>query len=344
MKYYAGIDVSLKDVYITIIDDKGNVVKEGFVVNDYKLISKYMDGYSYEKIGIESGQLSIHLCKSLIKEGLNVICVDARHMAAALSARINKNDKNDAYGIANMMRLGWYRSIQIKSDKSCSYKILLGSRRQLVNVHQRLKGSIRGLLKIYGICLGKKVSTASFSQLVVSKIKDLDEISKLSIQSLLDSLISTSLSINKLDEKLKKYSDEDEDCKLLMSVPGVGPVTALTYKTAIDDASRFNKSDTVGAYMGLTPKQYSSGEIDRHGRISKMGPAESRWMLYESAMCLLTRSKKKSQLKSWGLKLAKKKGMSKAVVAVARKLAVIMHSMLIHRTTFSSKLGAKLTA
>jgi transposase len=119
-----------------------------------------------------------------------------------------------------------------------------------------------------------------------------------------------------------------------MTIPGVGAITAMTYKAAVDDPGRFEMSQTVGAYMGLTPRQYASGEVDRHGSISKMGPQECRNMLYEAALSLLVNCKAKSKLKTWGLKLVKKKGMKKGVVAVARKLAVIMHRMLVTKTAF----------
>lgn len=156
MKYYSGLDVSLKETFISIVDEKGEIIKEGIVSSESSTIAEYLmkQGLEYELIGIESGQLSISLCKGLLSEGLKVVCVDARHMAAALSARINKNDKNDARGIAQMMRVGLYKEVQIKSDESCALKVLLGARRQLVNNKQQIIGTIRGLLKIYGIKLG----------------------------------------------------------------------------------------------------------------------------------------------------------------------------------------------
>lgn len=339
MNYYSGLDVSLKETFISIIDDKGLTVKEGFVPTDVGSISSYLKegGLTYEKIGIESGQLSISLCKGLMGQGLSVTCVDARHMASALSARINKNDRNDARGITQMMRAGLYKKVQIKSDESCQLKILLGSRRQLVTNRQQLKGTIRGLLKIYGIKLNGKAVSESFEIRVRQVIKTLDPISCGSISALLDSLEAMEESLTKLDKMLSVLGQKDEDCQRLMTIPGVGAITAMTYKAALDDPGRFERSETVGAYMGLTPRQYASGEIDRHGSISKMGPQECRNMLYEAALSLLVNCKAKSKLKTWGLKLLKKKGMKKAVVAVARKLAVIMHRMLLTKRNFCAQ-------
>ena len=337
MRYYSGLDVSLKETFISIIDDKGAIVREGFVPTDVTAISDYLKegDIIYDKIGIESGQLSISLCKGLIARGLPVTCVDARHMAAALSARINKNDRNDGRGIAQMMRAGLYKTVQIKSDESCELKVLLGSRRQLVITRQKLMGTIRGLLKIYGLKLAGKGGSVGFGIKVREAISALEPISCSSIQALLNSLEAIELSLKELDKMVVKLGMKDEDCKRLMTIPGVGAVTAMTYKSSLDDPSRFESSQTVGAYMGLTPRQYASGEVDRHGSLSKMGPQECRNMLYEAAQSLLVVSKAKSRLKTWGLKLARKKGMKKATVAVARKLAVIMHRMLVDKTEFS---------
>lgn len=192
-------------------------------------------------------------------------------------------------------------------------------------------GTIRGLLKIYGIKLGSQ--TGFFSK-VRQAIKNLDETISLSMAALLEGLEGIEKALETLDKKLEEIGKKDEDCVRLMTVPGVGVITALTYKVALDDPGRFNTSETVGAYFGLTPRQYASGETNRNGSISKMGPKECRTMLYEAAQTLLTRVKKKGKLKSWGLKIAKKKSFKKAGVAVARKLAVIMHRMLVDRKEF----------
>ncbi len=339
MKYYSGLDVSLKETFISIIDSSGSIVKEGFVPTDIFSISKYLKAVDceYEKIGIESGQLSISLCKGLIAEGLPITCVDARHMAAALSARINKNDRNDARGIAQMMRAGLYKEVEIKSDEACQVKVVLGSRRQLVRSRQQIMGTIRGLLKIYGIKLSGKSSSKNFKSSIEEAIDRLDPVSCGSIEALVKSVEAIEASLNQLDKMVGALGRADEDCQRLMTVPGVGVITAMTYKTALDNPERFERSETVGAYVGLTPRQYASGEVDRHGSISKMGPQECRTMLYEAAQSLLVICKKKSGLKTWGLKLAKKKGMKKAIVAVARKMAVIMHRMLVDKTEFAYK-------
>ena len=336
MGYYSGLDVSLEATFISIVDKDGKIIKEESVVTDAVEIAKFLkeQKLEYEKIGIESGQLSISLCKGLAKEGIKTICVDARHMSKLLSAKINKNDKNDARGIAQMMRANLYKEVTIKSDEVCQIKMLLGSRRHLVSARQEMSVTIRGLLKIYGVKINGSYNKL-FKQKVTSVIKDFDETSKASIEALLHGLKGIEESISELDSRLVKLGKEDEDCKLLTTIPGVGVITAMTYKSSLDAPGRFENSEEVGAYMGLTPRQYASGEIDRHGSISKMGPKFCRTALYEAAQSIICVSKKQTKLKNWGMKLLKKKGAKKAIVAVARKLAVIMHRMLIDRTEFN---------
>ncbi|UVW84404.1 IS110 family RNA-guided transposase [Wolbachia endosymbiont of Aedes albopictus] len=319
MKYYSGLDVSLKETFISIVDEKGKIVKEEVVISESKAIAEYLlsQGKKYESIGIESGQLSISMCKELRSFGLPVICVDARHMAAALSARINKNDKNDARGIAQMMRAGLYKEVLVKSDESCQIKIALGSRRQLMCSKQQVIGTIRGLLKIHGIKLGKGSKFETFALRIQEAINNLGEISRSSIEALVCSLETMEESIRKLDKILSGQGEKDEDCKLLTTVPGVGIIVAMTYKAAIDDPHRFETSYTVGAYIGLSPRQYASGEIDRHGSISKMGPVECRNMLYEAAQVLLIKCKRTFKLRSWG---CKKEGYEESNYCYSKKI------------------------
>lgn len=334
MKYYAGLDVSLKETFLSIVDETGKIIKEGTAMSDVESLSQFLKEtkLSYEKIGIESGQLSINLCKGLSREGLPAICVDARHMAAVLKAqKINKNDQNDGRGIAQMLRVGLYKEVHIKSDEACEEKVLLGSRRSLVKSRQQIMLCLRGLLKIYGIKIGTQ---SQFCKKVREAISPLPESISASIEALLKALEGIEISLNILNKKVIDLGKEDKVCQLLMTVPGVGALTAMTYKNVLDNPKRFEDSETVGAYLGLTPRQYSSGEVNRHGSISKMGSEECRTLLYEAAFVFLTKAKTTSRFKKWGLKLVKKKGMKKAIVAVARKLSVIMHRMLIDQKEF----------
>lgn len=336
MSYYAGIDVSLKEVFISILDSSGKVLKEGSVKNNPSAIDGFLAAFkgSYDRIGLESGQFSIYLSKELKALGYDITCVDARHMAAGLSARINKNDKNDARGIANMLRAGLYKEVYIKSDSECEQKILLQSRRQLVEQRKRLRNTVRGLLKLYGYTVEAQSGDKKFADAVRKCSNGLSAAVHLSFSSTMTVLEVVVESIAKLDKELIRVARHIPDCRLLMTTPGVGVVTAMTYITTIGEAARFKDSAMVGAYLGLTPKQYASGEVNRQGSISRMGSSQCRSMLYEAAHVLLVRCKRKCNIRTWGLKLAKKKGMKKAIVAVARKLAVTMHRMLINQAEF----------
>ena len=334
--YYAGLDVSLNDTFVSIIDEDGKIVAEENVVTNVDALSAYLKKINvpFKRIGIESGQLSISLCKGLSKKELPIICVDARHMATALSSRINKNDRNDARGIAQMVRAGLYKEVHIKSDEMCEIKLILGSRRQLVQTKIKLMGTIRGLLKIYGLKVGTQ---AKFCDKVRSLIQPLSSVVSSPIEALLSCLEKQEESFNELHQMLLDIGKKDEDCMHLMTIPGVGIITAMTYKVTIDHPERFKHSESVGAYLGLTPKQYASGDVNRHGSISKRGSSECRRLLYEAAQSLLVHVKASSKLKAWGLKLIKKKGRKKAIVAVARKLAILMHRMLMNKKDFCDK-------
>ena len=254
-------------------------------------------------------------------------------MAAILSVTINKTDKNDARGIADAMRCNHYKETRIREDNDESISILLQSRTTLVGTRTTLKNTLRGYLKSYGIRLGT-VSHKDFSSKVQSYFPQFLSEAIKGIEGLLNSYDTLCKEIDKLDKSLEKICKEDEDVQLLMTAPGVGKIVALTFKADIGDPARFKKSESVGAYYGMTPRQYSSGETVKMGGISRCGSKEIRFLLMESAVVLLTRCKSWSPLRAWGLKLMKKHGLKKASMAVGRKLAVILHRMLMTGESF----------
>lgn len=341
MKHYVGLDVSMKETFVCVVDETGKIVQEGRVKTDPGLIAGYLEkvrlkrgGFlPVEKVGIESGSLSRWLVGELLKLGLPTICIDARKMAAILSVRINKTDKNDAQGIADAMRCGLYREVASKSQESIERGVLMSSRRVLMEQKVELQNTIRGLLKTYGIRLGN-CGEATFSEKVKGHLSKIPLLSMKSIEGLLYCFEQQREKINELTKKVEELARGDEEIKRLMTIPGVGAITAMAYKIEIDDPKRFKKSRAVGAYLGMTPRQYSSGETSRQGVISKCGSKEVRSLLYEAAVVMLTRSQRWSKVKAWGLKIMRKNGFKKAAVAVGRKLAVVMHQMLIHKTDF----------
>jgi transposase len=346
MRYYAGLDVAMKETFICIVDEEGKRVFESHVYTDPKCIYDELSksGYELEKVGLESGSLSNYLTKSLRDLGIKAICIDARKMAAILSVTVNKTDKNDARGIADAMRCNHYKEVGLRDEKDDSISILLKSRSTLVNNRRTLKNTIRGHLKHYGIRLGT-VSHKNFAGVVRSYYPKMLKEATVGVEGLLKSYEYSSEEIAKMEKSLKELCKQDEEVQRLMTVPGVGMIVALTFKSDIGDPSRFEKSESVGAYYGMTPRQYSSGETVRQGGISRCGAKEVRTLLTEAAVTLLTRTKSWSSLKVWGLKLQRKYGLKKAAMAVGRKLGVILHRMLITGEAFRyGKVDAKVAA
>jgi transposase len=284
-------------------------------------------------VGLEAGATSTWLWTELNKLGLPVICIDARHAKAVLKMQINKSDRNDAVGIARIMQCGWYKEVRVKDLDSHAVKALLVSRALLVKIKRDLENQIRGLLKNLGLVIGRAKMNV-FAARAAELIQDRPELTA-AVIPLLKTREVIERQIADLDRKVLRLARNNALVRRFMTVPGVGPITALCYLATIDDATRFKKSRSVGAYAGLTTRRYRSGEIDWTGRISKCGDAMLRTYLYEAANVLLTRIAKWSALKSWGMRIAKRSSLRKAKVAVARKLAVILHRMWVDGTEFN---------
>lgn len=335
MGYYVGLDVSLDTVSVCIVDEQGKVIREQEVPSTPEGIGGFLLGTGLQiiKIGLESGNLAHYLTKGLLSMKYEVVVMDSRKMAAILAVTINKTDKNDARGIAEALRVGHYKQCVHRSDDSLETRTLLNGRGTLVDERTHLVCSIKGHLKVYGVKLGKG-KDKTFREKVETSVSVLKMSVQKMIQALLNVLDVLDVEIKKLDKEVVQLGKHDADVQLLQSIDGVGPITALAFKAEMDNPVRFKDSKDAGAYVGLTPTQYSSGETQRQGGISKRGSRRTRCLLVEAATSLLMRSKKWSKLKAWGMKLMKKKGAKKAIVAVARKMAVMMHRMLITKEPF----------
>jgi transposase len=335
MKYFTGIDVSLRSVSICVVDEAGAVLNETKVAAEVDLIVDYLRRCSVEikQVGFEAGTLTQYLTYGLQAAGFEVICLEARQVAATLAAMRNKTDRNDARGLAQILRSGWYRRVHVKSLESHQVRALLSSRKAILTKCVDLENELRGLLKIFGVRLAPRVGHGSFDETVRTTVTA-DPLLARALVPLLDARTVLYKTYLKLDNAVKAIVRSDPICQRLMTVPGVGPVTSLTFKVGVDDPGRFRSSRTVAAHFGLTPRRYQSGETDNPGRISKAGDADVRRALYTAAHALMTRSDAWSTLKAWGLRLAKIRGHRRAVVAVARKLAVILHRMWLDATRF----------
>jgi len=335
MKHYVGLDVSMKKTSVCIVNEQGKIVHESDVKTDPHLLADMIEktGLKIELVGFESGSLSHYLIQGFKERAVPAVCIDARKMSVILSVRINKTDKNDARGIADALRTGTFTRVHDKPHDAVNRSAVLTMRRAMVDHRTQIKNHVRGILKTYGIRLGS-VGPTKFSEQVKSHIDHLDGLVYRTIEAELGIFDALHQKIVEIDQELLKIARQDKKVHLLMTVPGIGEITALTYQAEIFDPTRFTDSRKVGAYLGMTPTQYSSGETQKQGRASKCGNKELRSLLNEAALVVLTRSKKWSKLKAWGLRLMRKKGVKKACMAVGRKLAVIMHRMLLTEKPF----------
>jgi transposase len=334
MEYYAGIDVSLKDSSVCVVDASGKIVREAKVASEPEALLRFFAefGFPMTRVGLEAGPLSQWLREALVGAGLDVVLLETRHVKAALSAMTVKTDRKDARGIAQLLRMGWYRPVHAKSASAQEVRALLVGRKLLQSKLLDVELSIRGILRGYGLKVGE-VSRGRFD----ARIRELTE-----GQAMLETVIGAMLQaravlwgeFTRLHREMLKIARADRVCQRLMSAPGVGALVAITYRSAVDDPGRFGTSRTVGAYFGLTPKKYQSGETDIDGGISRVGDAMVRTALYEAAHIMLTRATRFSALKRWAMEVGKRRGMKRAKVALARKLATVLHRMWVDASEF----------
>lgn len=329
MDLFVGLDVSVRTTSVCVMDGAGQVLKEVKVESEPSALAALLGNFDgqYRRVGLEAGPLSQWLYSGLATLGYPVICVETRHMKAALSAQINKTDRNDARGIAQMMRVGLYRPVHVKTERSQEIRMLLTARKFLQLKLIDAENNLRGLLRNFGLKVGA-VTRGQYEARVIELLEQKPRLA-LSVGPLLEVRRVLREQYQRLHKAMERLAGDDGICRLLMSAPGVGPLVALTFRTGVDEAARFSRSRSVPAHFGLTPARYQSGELDRGRGISKCGDSSVRWVLVEAAGIILRRNMKSSPLKVWGMALAKRRGPAKALVAVARRLAAILHRMWI---------------
>jgi transposase len=334
VEYYAAIDVSLELSSVCVVDATGKIIREAKVASEPEaLVSFFCDlNLVMTRIGLEAGPLSQWLHAGLTKAGLPAILIETRHVKAALKAMTVKTDRNDARGMAQLMRMGWFRPVHVKTLPAQEIRALLTGRKMLQNKLKDVELGIRGLLRGFGLKVGK-VSAGRYEARIRVLVLGHPMLEPIAA-AMLEARAGLQAEFSKLHRMLLQIVRGDADCRRFMTAPGVGAVVAMTYKTAIDDPGRFRKSKDVGPYFGLTPKKYQSGEVDWTGRISKVGDAMVRTALYEAANVILNRVTRFSALKAWGVRIAKLRGLKRAKVAVARKLAVVLHRMWVDGSNF----------
>jgi len=327
MPFYVGLDVSQKTTAICVVDHRGGRRWRGACATDPSVIASVVSHHAGAdaKIGVETGSMTPWLVHGLRDAGLAVECLDARRVKAALQMRLNKTDQNDAEGLAQVVRTGWYRAVHVKSLGAHRARSLLGARAQLVGMRTRLSNMIRGVLKTFGMLPGSGRGQR-FDRRVEALLQGEPQVAAI-VHPLLETWHQLGRQITTFDKAVQQQVRADPICRLLMTVPGIGALSSLAYVSTVEDPNRFSRSRSVGAHLGLTPRRYQSGEIDRSGRISRCGDSLARTLMYEAAIVILHRVKRPSQLKDWALAIAQRAGPGKARVALARKLSVILHSV-----------------
>jgi transposase len=345
MDHYAGIDVSLACSSVCVVDGSGKIVREGKVASEPAALIDWFGslGLRVERIGLEAGPLSQWLYAGLQQAGLAVELIETRHVRKALETMPVKTDRNDARGIAQLMRVGWFKPVHCKSLAAQETRAMLTARKLLQAKLHDVEMSLRGILRGFGLKVGK-TTARSFA----ARIEEL-AVGHPNLETIARALLAVRAVLlrefNGFEKSVRIMARSDARARLLMTTPAVGPIVALTYACAIDDPGRFKSSKAAGAHFGLTPRKYQSGETDITGRISKIGDAGVREALYQAAHVMLTKAVKGcSQLKSWAMRIARRAGMRKAKVALARKLAVILHRMLADGTPFNEAAKAKTMA
>ncbi len=335
MEHYAGIDVSLESASVCVVDVTGRIVREAKVASEPEALIAWFAALDWrlERIGLEAGPLSQWLYAELREAGLPVELLETRHVRRALELMPVKTDRNDARGIAQLMRLGWFRPVHCKSLGAQEVRALLTARKLVQAKLFDVEMSLRGVLRGFGLKVGRTTPrrfAARIRELVAGQA---------TLEAVAEALLAVhealSAAFAGLEKRVRAIAGADRRTRLLMSAPGVGAIVALTYVAAVDDPQRFRSSKGVGAHFGLTPRKYQSGKTDVCGRISKVGDASVRSALYEAAHVMLTRPVKGGALKSWALRLARRAGTKKAKVALARKLAVVLHRMWVDGTRFA---------
>jgi transposase len=335
MKIFAALDVSDKTTHVCVVDGDGAIVWRGVCATDPAVLTVTLARHApgLERVVLETGPLSAFLYHGLIERDVPAVCICARHAKGALSVRVNKSDVHDAEGLAQLARTGWFKAVHIKDSATHLDRAQLKVREQLIRARLAMGNQLRGLLKLFGLRMGKVTTPAKRAERLEALFAQKPELRPI-LAPLVAGLEALDAQIAASTRSLKARAGADPVCQRLMSVPSVGPIVALSYKSSIEDPGRFRRSEDAGAYAGLVPRRSQSGERDYNGRISKAGDPMLRSALYEAANNLLCRVKRPSPLQTWGKALAATKGAKRARVAVARKLAILLHRLWQSDTSF----------
>jgi transposase len=336
MAYFVGLDVAKRTTSVCVMDKDGTVVSEEVVPTEVTAIVGALRGAGrrYRRVGMEAGSLAPTLYAGLAKARLPVICIETWHAHAMMKAsRPNKTDRNDAKGIAEMMRIGVYKSVHIKSERSRSQQSLLTIHKLLKNKAGDIRNAIAQLLLANGVKLRPGKGGPTFTKKATA-LASVDPALSQMVDVLVAAEAYLATKVAALEKQMQETAKADPVCRRLMTAPGVGYRTALLFRAAVDEPGRFARSQTVAAHFGLTPGAHETGETIKPRRITKRGDPAVRRSLFLGAWSLMRPKVKPSWLKTWGEAIAARRGMKRAIVAMARRLAVILHRMWVTETDF----------
>lgn len=337
MGMFAALDVSQDQTAICLVSEDGAILAEAKVPTCPDAIAGWLKERSdcLDRVGMETGPLAVWLWNALTARQVPILCLDARHANGVLKMMPNKTDRHDARGLAQIVRTGWFKAVQIKSHDAYVNRALLTAREALVGMRVRLENEIRGLLKTFGVMFGKRVGgfRRRAEEIIAGELVVAPELLPI-FEALMQARRDILARIAALDSRIRGIAKQHATVRLLMSAPGVGPITAMAVVAAFDDASRFRRSSSAGAYLGLTPRRYESGETSRNGRVSKRGDGFTRKCLFEAANAIICRNLGSPALQAWARAISERTGPRKAKVALARKLAVTLHAMWRTNTPF----------
>ena len=337
MRYYVGLDLSLDSTHICVLDEGGAVVNRAITPTDPASIADHLMGLGrrVSRVGFEMTATAAWIYEGLSQRGLPAICIEARHAHGILKNNINKTDRNDARGIAELMRIGVFRNVHIKTREAQEFRTLLTTRKLLQIKVIDLENGIGGILRAFGLKV-RRVRQDAFQAQVETLAAGSPMLLEM-VGHLLAARATLRAHFDELDRRVTQVARADETCRRLMTAPGIGPIGALTYRVVIDVPSRFRRSRTVGAHVGLTSRADQSGKHRVNGRISRWGDKALRASLYSGASTILMPRTGPSRLRDWGLNLVATRGRKRATVAVARRLAVILHRMWLDGKDFDDK-------
>ena len=335
MIMYAGLDVSDKSTHVCVVDADGTVLRRDVIASDPEVLAKWFSKHcsGLARAVLETGPLSTFLYHGLVERAVPIECICARHAKGVLATRVNKSDVHDAEGLAQLARTGWFKRVHMKASATHIDRAALRIRTQLITARNSMANQMRGLLKLFGLRLGAAKTPGRRSDRLATLYRQRPDLEPL-FAPLVASMEAIEKQLHASNRLLEERAAADPVCSRLMSVPGVGPITSLTFTASIEDPRRFARSEDVGAYAGLAPRRSQSGERDVRGNISKAGDPMLRRALYEAANIMLCRVQRPFAMQIWGTRIAEAKGQKRARIAVARKLAVLLHSLWLNETEF----------